>query len=135
MKKILLLLLIVAGTVGTALIDTAHEYYVYAVPAEGAEFIGWYDGSDHLLSDSAEFRFYSGTASVMYARFSNTGLLGDVNFDGVVTAADALIVLRYAMDLAGMTPEQLAVADMNGDGVVNASDAIIILRLSMGLIH
>ena len=55
-------------------------------------------------------------------------LMGDVDNNGSVDSADALLVLRYAMGIATLTPNQLIVADVNGDGVVNSSDALAILR-------
>lgn len=60
-------------------------------------------------------------------------LKGDVNFDKVVTPADARLALRSAARLELLTAEQLAVADMNGDGEVTASDARRILRIAAGL--
>lgn len=59
-------------------------------------------------------------------------LLGDVDRDGAVTSCDALIVLRYAMDI--LTEIDSNVADVNGDGVVDSIDALLILRHAMGLI-
>ena len=52
----------------------------------------------------------------------------DPNGDGIVTAADALLVMRYCSDLAELTPEQLEAADFNGNGVVELIDALLILR-------
>ena len=60
-------------------------------------------------------------------------LLGDVDMNGVVNSADALLTLRYAMGLVELTPEQLERADMDGNGTVNSADALAILRVSMGL--
>lgn len=60
-------------------------------------------------------------------------LFGDVNFDGVVTAADARTVLRASARLEMLTASQRAVADINGDGKITASDARKILRVSARL--
>ena len=49
---------------------------------------------------------------------------GDVNGDGVVTAADAVIALEIA---AGSRPNDPA-ADVSGDGVVTSLDALMILQ-------
>ena len=59
-------------------------------------------------------------------------LLGDVDRDGEVTSCDALIVLRYAMDI--ITEIDSYVADVNSDGAVDSIDALLILRHAMGLI-
>lgn len=59
-------------------------------------------------------------------------LLGDVDCDGEVTSCDALIVLRYAMQI--ITEIDSNVADVNRDGVVDSIDALMILRHAMGII-
>ncbi len=58
---------------------------------------------------------------------------GDVDGDGEITAADALIVLRFSMGMADLPPEALGAADFDGDGEVTAADALLILRVSMGM--
>ncbi|MBQ4447124.1 MAG: Ig-like domain-containing protein [Clostridia bacterium] len=58
---------------------------------------------------------------------------GDVNLNGEVSAEDALIALRYTMDMQAIEPTGLLAGDVNGDGTVNAEDALLILRMSMGL--
>lgn len=60
--------------------------------------------------------------------------LGDVNGDGYIDAADALLCLRASVDLITLTPEQEAAADVNHDGLINAGDAILILRYGARLI-
>ena len=59
--------------------------------------------------------------------------LGDVDFDGKVTAIDARLILRSAALLQILTKAQYAVADVNGDGKVDASDARLALRMAAGL--
>ncbi len=59
--------------------------------------------------------------------------LGDVNLDGSVTAEDALLLLRYNLELANLNDNQLAVADVNGDGAIDNQDTLLILRMSLGL--
>lgn len=54
--------------------------------------------------------------------------LGDVNFDGSVTASDARLILRYAASLDRFSSSQKERADMNGDGKINATDARLALR-------
>ena len=60
-------------------------------------------------------------------------LLGDVDGDGDLTSADALIVLRYALNI--LTEVDADIADVNGDGTVNSVDALLILRRAMGIIR
>ncbi len=60
-------------------------------------------------------------------------VLGDVNADGKVNAADARIVLRASAKLTQLNGNEILSADVNGDGKVNASDARIILRVAAKL--
>lgn len=59
--------------------------------------------------------------------------LGDVDGDGVVTAADARLILRRAAKLISFTAEQDWLADVDDDGEVTAADARIVLRVAAGL--
>lgn len=63
-------------------------------------------------------------------------LLGDVNLDGKITAADARLALRISARLENYPDVDDVVfmnSDVNGDGVINAADARIILRVCAGL--
>ena len=60
--------------------------------------------------------------------------LGDVNGDGTIDAADAVMIQRYDSGLTTLTDEQLAAADVNADGLVDAADAVKIQRYDAGLI-
>jgi hypothetical protein len=56
------------------------------------------------------------------------GRRGDINHDGSVTAADALIALQMAVSAV---PAAL-VGDMNGDGKVTSLDALMIMQVAGG---
>lgn len=62
-------------------------------------------------------------------------MLGDVDNDGLVSANDALLVLKYAAKLAGLTDTQKLAAELVGDDVINASDALEILKYAARLIE
>ena len=58
---------------------------------------------------------------------------GDVDSDGNVTVADALMCLRMAMGLLTLDGSALDSADVDGSGAVAVADALMILRMAMGL--
>ena len=60
--------------------------------------------------------------------------LGDVNGDGIINSADAILVLRYAVELGDLTDTQKLAANVNKDAVINSADAILILRYAVGKI-
>lgn len=67
-------------------------------------------------------------------QFESSPLLpGDVDGNGAVTIADAILALRCAMGLIDLTTEQSEAGDMNGDGSISIADAVMILRAAMGL--
>lgn len=57
-------------------------------------------------------------------------LKGDVNGDGVVSAADALMALKMSVGWIPVT----AAADVNGDGRVTSVDSVLILQAATGKI-
>ncbi|MCH8009617.1 MAG: dockerin type I repeat-containing protein [Chloroflexi bacterium] len=60
--------------------------------------------------------------------------IGDANCDGVVTSADATIILQLVAALVdGVECEELA--DVNGDGTLDAIDALLTLQFVVGLIN
>ncbi|MBP7832710.1 MAG: dockerin type I repeat-containing protein [Candidatus Levybacteria bacterium] len=58
--------------------------------------------------------------------------IGDVNNDGFVTEADALLVLRHLAGFENFTADQLRRANVNGGGI-DTSDALSIRRFIAGL--
>ncbi len=53
--------------------------------------------------------------------------IGDVNLDGVISASDANLLLRYCNGLVSDAELALILADCNGDGVVDTNDVLAIL--------
>ena len=102
---------------------------------------GVYTSNTHTLSVSKDgtYRativiYVDGESITKTAEFeySRKNIMGDVNFDGRITASDARSTLRYSARLDSFTDSQKYRADMDGNGVVTASDARRILRQSAG---
>lgn len=64
------------------------------------------------------------------------GLLGDVNNDKALNSMDALMILKHAVRLIELTPEQAlrANADLDAKNAINSSDALIVLKVAVKLI-
>lgn len=65
-------------------------------------------------------------------------MIGDVNGDGIITAADAQEIKRYAAELDSLIQNSelnawLKIADINGDGLLTAADAQEIERFAAEL--
>lgn len=60
-------------------------------------------------------------------------LMGDVNGDGRITAADARLMLRFSARLEELDNYYCQLADVNADNFYNAADARIILRAAAHL--
>ncbi|MBR4636034.1 MAG: hypothetical protein IKO51_06670 [Clostridia bacterium] len=111
---------------------------VFAVPDEGSVFVGWVNIAGQIVSTDWDYDFTSiiGIEPGLIARFAlKTVEPGDVDEDGTVSVADALLVLRSAMGILELAPDQISLGDMNGDGSISVDDALVILRLAMGLIE
>jgi outer membrane protein assembly factor BamB len=70
-----------------------------------------------------------GTDGMVYA-FGGEVMMGDVNNDGEVTAADAVIALQMAVGAVPTNEE----ADVNRDGAVTSLDALMIMQAVAGAI-
>ena len=64
--------------------------------------------------------------------FAASYYLGDVNLDGFVTARDARILMRVAVNLDTLSEEAAQYADFDGNGKVTAADARYALRTAVG---
>lgn len=114
--------------------SVAYYMGIIIIPEEGYEFA---DDVTVLINGETEF------VAVVYGEEYGLEIYtidfvvcfyGDVDGDGEVTTADALLAMRYAMGLIDLTEEQLFQMDVNGDGVYDLVDATLILRYAMGII-
>ena len=113
-----------------------------AVPAENAEFLGWYNASSELVSTDERY-FLGLDADIgnlgLTARFSEAEepepeiIPGDFDGDGVITVEDAIMILRAAVNLFEPAPEKFAACDFDGDGQITITDAVLTLRAAMSV--
>ncbi|MBQ1519963.1 MAG: dockerin type I repeat-containing protein, partial [Clostridia bacterium] len=63
-----------------------------------------------------------------------TGMLGDVNNDGVINTEDALYVLRHALGIIVLPEDWQTRADVGEDCFIDTTDALYILRYALNII-
>ena len=97
-----------------------------------AEFLGMTLGAMNIHVETA---IASGDEDLIYDRAPDTGFIsinipinGDLNNDGKITSADAVIALRIA---SGSSPYDGA-ADVNNDNKVTSLDALMIRKAAAG---
>ena len=56
-------------------------------------------------------------------------IMGDVDYDGELTSADALMILRMALGMLEIDPT----GDYDGSGAVDSTDALMLLRAVIGI--
>ncbi|MBO6061933.1 MAG: dockerin type I repeat-containing protein, partial [Clostridia bacterium] len=104
------------------------QYYTYSVPTSGVYTFEWRYTKDSSQSVGSD------TVTVTEVRIRGTGILwGDADNNGLVNANDALMVLRYSLNLITTMPN-MAAADYDRNGTINTNDALMILRKAMNLI-
>ena len=86
------------------------------------------DAFDHNTND---VKYFSKGKIIVDNDFA--GKIGDIDDDGVITASDALSILRSSVDLYDLSAIQFLLADINNDKSIDASDALSVLRYSVGL--
>ena len=116
----------------------------------GFVFQGWYEGETQV-STSASFSYtmptkdVTLTAHLVYnpsspgdptgsqSSVDQTLIVGDVDGDGVVDLADAVLVINHYVGKPVTTFIEKA-ADVDGDGVVDLADAVLIINYYVGKI-
>ena len=100
----------------------------------GEHTLTWKFHKDNSVSKPGDC-FMVDNVEITEGELPPSGILGDVDMDGQVTTADALMALRYVMGLIELTEDQLAQADVTGEGEITVADPLLILRHAMGLIE
>ena len=112
----------------SAAIEPAAEAYTDTVPATK------YSGTYYIWYKVAGDENHLDTQAQSVAVTVEPVLFGDVNFDGIVDIADALMISRYDAELTELNEKQLFAGDVDGDGEVNIADALMISRYDAGLL-
>lgn len=89
-------------------------------------------GSYRIFLLGGDQTLNSGPAASFQAYVPYT--LGDVNDDGTIDSADALLVLKHSVHLLDLDAVQQLAANVNKDNTIDSSDALLILRYSVHLI-
>lgn len=85
----------------------------------------------YLVSEGSAFKADAPAATFQY---DQKYTLGDVNDDTYIDSRDALLTLRYSVNLVNLSEIQQLAADVNRDGYIDSRDALLILRYSVNLI-
>ena len=93
---------------------------------------GWI--SYNLVNSATVNELVAGTGLCISFESTDSYLMGDIDGDGNILAADSRLALSYAVQETDLTASQAALADVNGDAVVNAADSREILRYATGII-
>jgi len=120
---------------GGRAISYENGHMFFATSSSGTYYITYADGSfgtSSSESSAANIRIFVKTEVEVGDEPSYTP--GDVNFDGVVNASDAILVMRYTLSIITLTDVQQLAADINNSGTIDASDAIMIMRKVLGII-
>ena len=132
-------MVLVDGQAGVPMRGTSVEALPLA-DAEGAAYGLVVSGPGLVAYIDAEFRVKSGmepveieVAAYPRARMKQTQrvlVMGDVDNNGRVDYADALLVMAYSLDPSVVMPNggDIKLGDVNGDGVTDMADAQLILQ-------
>ncbi len=93
---------------------------------DGYEFDRW-DGNYHNVTQNEN----------VYARYIKLDvhpILGDVDGDGSITFADAILIARYSLGVE-LLDFNFSVADVNEDGNINFNDSLLTLRIALQLVQ
>lgn len=102
--------------------------YIQSMPGaqiDGVEY-------DHVVSEDYADPYGQGRITVIHELPDLEW--GDVNGDGVVDSADALLMIRFVLDLIPEEEIFSGVANVNGDDTFDLADALLIMRKALGII-
>lgn len=95
---------------------------------DGYDFLGWYTASDFSGSPVTTVNYLS-TPVTLYAKLKFQGTLGDLNGDGIVSAADIFLMKKYLSGEYSTNEILLKNGDIDCDGVLSSSDSMILKKM------
>lgn len=98
------------------------EFEIYPSELKAGAYSVCIVGEDGKLEKVAEFGYYQAYK------------LGDINNDGTVDSADALLALQYFVGIKTPTETQRLAANVNKDNTIDSADALLILKYFVGQI-
>ena len=112
---------------GSGAWTSAHgEGQLYGLTVSGPGLVAWVDPAFRVGAGRVEIQVQT-LADLPRGKVASGGLLGDVNRDGQVDLADALLVASYSEDpTLSLANGDLTLGDVNRDGQVDLADARLI---------
>ena len=71
-------------------------------------------------------------SSLIYRAYFFTGIVGDLNEDGVVNVSDIVAIVNFIINGTIINDNQIANSDLNGDNVINISDIVALVNIIIG---
>ena len=102
---------------------------VYGLAVTGAGLVSYVDAAFGVWAGMAPVEVVvEGVEGLPRGKALSGGILGDVNGDGQVNLADALLLTTYVADASIELPPDgdISLGDVNGDGQVNLADALLL---------
>ena len=114
-----------------ATIPTDHDMCIFSDNGGSQTFNQTIPGADYIYRNGAWEKYDE--AEVTPTQPSTDGdstkiLVGDVNFDGIVSVADATVVQRCAAELTTFNAKEKLAGDCNGDKIISVADATLIQK-------
>ena len=104
---------------------------------DGYTFTGWSTANDNEPEYTSETLPAANADAVYYACFQQnaaTGMLGDFDDDGEITAEDLTLLARHVAGIEMLTGQALENADVDGSGEIDANDLTKHARYVAGII-
>ncbi len=71
-------------------------------------------------------------SSLIYRAYFFTGIIGDLNEDGIVNVSDIVAIVNFIINGTIINDNQIANSDLNGDSVINISDIVALVNIIIG---